>query len=118
MQVGGLSYTGPGGMRLVGSFDEIGGLSVRAPVTIAGVKVGRVDSIELDEDLRARVAKLAGARGVLVGRIPSDAILPRAFHEMILVAPLATIDALREPLRETTVALSRVLGDAGAFEAP
>jgi phospholipid/cholesterol/gamma-HCH transport system substrate-binding protein len=56
VQVGGLSYTGPGGLTLVGSFDEIGGLSVRAPVTIAGVKVGKVASITLDEDLRARVA--------------------------------------------------------------
>ena len=56
VQVGGLSYTGPGGLALVGSFDEIGGLSVRAPVTIAGVKVGSVDSIVLDEDLRARVS--------------------------------------------------------------
>jgi phospholipid/cholesterol/gamma-HCH transport system substrate-binding protein len=56
VQVGGLSYTGPGGLRLVGSFDEVGGLTERAPVTIAGVKVGTVQSIELDEDLRARVS--------------------------------------------------------------
>ena len=56
IQVGGLSYTGPGGLVLTGSFDEIGGLSVRAPVTIAGVKVGRVESIGLDDDLRATVA--------------------------------------------------------------
>ena len=38
IQVGGLSYKGPGGLRLVASLDEIGGLSVRAPVVIAGVK--------------------------------------------------------------------------------
>ena len=56
VQVGGLSYTGPGGLMLTGSFDEIGGLTERAPVTIAGVKVGRVQSIGLDEDLRAIVA--------------------------------------------------------------
>ena len=55
IQLGGLSYTGPGGLRLLGSFDEIGGLSVRAPVTIAGVKVGQVTAIGLDDDLRARV---------------------------------------------------------------
>ena len=55
IQVGGLSYAGPGGLTLVGSFDEVGGLSVRAPVKIAGVNVGRVRSIGLDEDLRARV---------------------------------------------------------------
>ena len=54
-QVGGVTYTGPGGMQLVAVFDEIGALSVRAPVVIAGVKVGRVTGIELDETLRARV---------------------------------------------------------------
>lgn len=55
IQLGGLSYKGPGGLLLTGSFDEIGGLTVRAPVTIAGVKVGQVTAIDLDEDLRARV---------------------------------------------------------------
>ena len=55
LQVGGLNYKGPGGFILYASFDEIGGLSARAPVTISGVKVGQVSSIELDEDLRARV---------------------------------------------------------------
>ena len=55
IRVGGLSYTGDGGLALVAHFDEIGGLSVRAPVVIAGVKVGQVTGIELDDDLRARV---------------------------------------------------------------
>jgi phospholipid/cholesterol/gamma-HCH transport system substrate-binding protein len=56
MQVGGLSYSAPGGMALLAHFDEIGGLSVRAPVVISGVKVGQVTAIDLDEDLRAQVA--------------------------------------------------------------
>ena len=55
IQVGGLSYTGPGGLLLSASFDEIGSLSVRAPVVISGVKVGTVSSIALGDDLRARV---------------------------------------------------------------
>jgi len=55
VQVGGLSYTGPGGLPLVALFDEVGGLSARAPVVISGVKVGQVTRIELAEDLRARV---------------------------------------------------------------
>ncbi len=55
IQVGGLSYKGPGGLLVDARFDEIGGLSVRAPVVISGVKVGQVVEIELDEDLRARV---------------------------------------------------------------
>jgi phospholipid/cholesterol/gamma-HCH transport system substrate-binding protein len=55
IQVGGLSYKGPGGLELFASFDEIGGLAPRAPVSISGVKVGQVSRIELDSNLRARV---------------------------------------------------------------
>jgi phospholipid/cholesterol/gamma-HCH transport system substrate-binding protein len=55
IQVGGLSYKGPGGFALVATFDEIGGLKPRAPVTISGVSVGQVKSIALDPTLRARV---------------------------------------------------------------
>ena len=52
--VGGLNYHGPGGLVLYASFDEIGGLKTRAPVVIAGVKVGQVDAIALDDQFRAR----------------------------------------------------------------
>jgi len=55
IQIGGLAYTGPGGLRLYASFEEVGGLRPRAPVAIAGVKVGQVSEIHLDQDLRARV---------------------------------------------------------------
>lgn len=55
IQIGGLAYTGPGGLRLYASFEEVGGLRPRAPVAIAGVKVGQVSEIHLDKDLRARV---------------------------------------------------------------
>ena len=55
VQIGGASYAGPGGLRLVAHFDEIGGLSERAPVVISGVRVGQVESITLADDLRARV---------------------------------------------------------------
>jgi phospholipid/cholesterol/gamma-HCH transport system substrate-binding protein len=55
IQVGGLSYKGPGGLILYAAFDEIGGLKPRAPVSISGVKVGQVSSVGLDKNLRARV---------------------------------------------------------------
>jgi phospholipid/cholesterol/gamma-HCH transport system substrate-binding protein len=55
IQVGGLSYAGPGGFTLVATFDNIGSLKQRAPVTISGVAVGQVKSIVLDDALRARV---------------------------------------------------------------
>lgn len=53
IQVGGLS--GPRGFHLYATFDQIGGLTARAPVVVSGVEVGQVSSIGLDEDLRARV---------------------------------------------------------------
>jgi phospholipid/cholesterol/gamma-HCH transport system substrate-binding protein len=53
--VGGLSYSGPGGLTLYASFDQTGGLKPRAPIVITGVKVGQVVAIDLGEDYRARV---------------------------------------------------------------
>ena len=54
--VGGLSYAGPGGLTLHAFFDQTGGLKPRAPVVIAGVKVGQVTAITLDaKSGRARV---------------------------------------------------------------
>ncbi len=50
VSVGGVGYAGPGGLVLKASFDEIGGLSPRAPVVVGGVKVGTVRSIDLDHD--------------------------------------------------------------------
>jgi phospholipid/cholesterol/gamma-HCH transport system substrate-binding protein len=55
-QLGGASYAGPGGLELQAYFDEVGGLSARAPVVIGGVKVGQVVRIGLDpENYRAKV---------------------------------------------------------------
>ena len=53
--VGGLSYAGPGGLKLYAAFDQTGGLKPRAPAVISGVKVGQVKSIGLDKDYRALV---------------------------------------------------------------
>jgi phospholipid/cholesterol/gamma-HCH transport system substrate-binding protein len=55
LQVGGLSLTRPAELTLFADFDDIGGLTDRAPVRISGVTVGRVRAIRLDSDLRARV---------------------------------------------------------------
>jgi len=54
INVGGLSYNGPGGLTLYASFDQTGGLKPRAPVVISGVKVGQIANIELGKDYRAR----------------------------------------------------------------
>ncbi len=55
LSVGGLSYGGPSGFKLLADFDEIGGLKPRAQVVISGVKVGQVAAIDLDPSFRARV---------------------------------------------------------------
>jgi phospholipid/cholesterol/gamma-HCH transport system substrate-binding protein len=55
IQVGGVTYAGRGGLVLYATFDEVGGLKPRAPVAVAGVTVGQVRAISLDELLRARV---------------------------------------------------------------
>jgi phospholipid/cholesterol/gamma-HCH transport system substrate-binding protein len=56
IQLGARAYTGDGGLILNAAFDEVGGLSPRAPVVIGGVTVGQVKAIELDaEDFRAIV---------------------------------------------------------------
>jgi phospholipid/cholesterol/gamma-HCH transport system substrate-binding protein len=68
MSVGGLSLRRSGGLTLYASFDELGGLKPRAPVVIAGVKVGQVESIELDKTFRAR-ARLALDTGL---QLPVD----------------------------------------------
>ncbi len=39
-----------GGYHVIAHFDNIGGLKSRAPVTMAGVRIGRVDAIRLDEN--------------------------------------------------------------------
>ena len=56
LQVGGLELGTGNRIVLRATFDDIGGLSVRAPVRIAGVKIGQVSAIDLDEDLRAEVS--------------------------------------------------------------
>lgn len=49
-------FTEKSGYSVTAEFDNIGGLKVRSPVTMAGVRVGRVAAIELDsESYSARV---------------------------------------------------------------
>jgi hypothetical protein len=58
----------------------------------------------------------ARATRILIGRVPSDARLPRAYHEMILAGPEAIVAPARPALEDATRTLSRHVADAGAFE--
>jgi phospholipid/cholesterol/gamma-HCH transport system substrate-binding protein len=55
ISIGGFAWHGKGGLRLSAGFDEIGGLTLRAPVVISGVRVGEVSGISMGPNFRARV---------------------------------------------------------------
>lgn len=52
------SLTTSGGYTVIARFDNVGGLKVRSPVTMAGVHVGRVVSISFDSKLYEAVVKM------------------------------------------------------------
>jgi len=58
------------GYSVTALFDNVGGLKVRSAVTLAGVKIGRVSAIELeDKNYQARVTFTISSR---YSRIPAD----------------------------------------------
>ena len=61
-----------------------------------------------------RAARPAGR--VVLGRIPSDASLPRAYHEVILAGPESILTTVVEELATATHTLSRAITEAVAFE--
>ena len=59
LKVGNLAGFDEGiGYRIEARFDNIGGLKVRAPVKSAGVVVGRVESIQLDQETYEAVVRM------------------------------------------------------------
>lgn len=59
MQVSNLGSAPAGdGYRLIARFDNVGSLKVRAPVSMAGVRVGRVESIAFDKTTYEAVVTL------------------------------------------------------------
>src|SRR5438552_1442292 len=55
IRIGGFTWSGHGGLKLSAAFDETGDLAIRAPVVIAGVRVGEVTRISLEKNFRAKV---------------------------------------------------------------
>ena len=55
ISVGGFTWHGKTGLKLSAAFDETGSLTIRAPVVLAGVRVGEVSSITLGDNFRAIV---------------------------------------------------------------
>ena len=59
MKVSNLSAVSAGdGYRVVAKFDNVGSLKVKAPVTMAGVRVGRVEAIVFDKQAYEAVVTL------------------------------------------------------------
>ncbi|MDH3915436.1 MAG: outer membrane lipid asymmetry maintenance protein MlaD [Chromatiales bacterium] len=52
------SYEGDEGYTLTARFDNIGTLKLRSPVSMSGVKVGRVSSIVFDDEMLEAVVEL------------------------------------------------------------
>ncbi len=73
LQVGGIEFGAAQRIVLEATFDDIGGLSVRAPVRIGGVKIGQVSAIGLDDESRPKVT-LAVDAGVGISSDSTAAI--------------------------------------------
>ncbi|QIK39058.1 outer membrane lipid asymmetry maintenance protein MlaD [Caldichromatium japonicum] len=73
MQVSNLSlHLDEGGYRLTARFGNVGSLRVRAPVTMAGVRIGRVESIQFDQ--RTYEAVVLMRIDPRIDAIPADTI--------------------------------------------
>lgn len=71
VQVSGLAFASKKDTyQIVARFDDIGGLSNRAKITIAGVTVGSVDSISFDKELYMGLVKMNIVSDV--NNIPTD----------------------------------------------
>ena len=71
MRVSNLSAGGDGnGYALTARFDNIGSLKVRAPVSMAGVRLGRVEAIGFDQDAYQAVVTMR--IDAAYDRLPTD----------------------------------------------
>jgi phospholipid/cholesterol/gamma-HCH transport system substrate-binding protein len=60
LQVGNLSTVNvTDAYKVTASFGNVGGLNVKAPVTMAGVKIGRVSNIKIDRDDYSAIVELS-----------------------------------------------------------
>jgi phospholipid/cholesterol/gamma-HCH transport system substrate-binding protein len=62
LRVGGVNHYSRGGIKLFAKFDNVADLRAQAPVQMAGVTVGQITRISLDDDYRARVDFVVGPK--------------------------------------------------------
>jgi phospholipid/cholesterol/gamma-HCH transport system substrate-binding protein len=115
IRLGGLSYGGPGGLTLYADFDQTGGLKERAPVVIAGVKVGQVTDVALDQSYRARVTMDLDARLALPVDTSASIVTSGLLGDRYVELQLGGDDKVLAPgdtvgFTESAVILERLLG--------
>lgn len=125
LAVGGIELGGAKRIALSATYDDIGGLSVRAPVRIGGVKIGEVSAIGLDEESRPRVT-LAVDSGVAISSDSTAAIRTAGLlgDQFISVELGAEDDALKEgdafTYTESAFSIDKLVGrlvhDSGVSE--
>ncbi|MEW5972397.1 MAG: outer membrane lipid asymmetry maintenance protein MlaD [Pseudomonadota bacterium] len=106
------SLSNDAGYRVVAQFDNIGGLKVRAPIKLAGVVVGRVESISIDPaTFRAEVGLRIENRYGILPKDTSAAIYTSGLlgEQYIGLAPGAEEAVLRDGDRITITQSSIVL---------
>lgn len=115
LRVGGFTLTSAPAIHLYASFDEIGGLKPGAPVTISGVKVGEVQSIDLDTDARARVTLAVKAALKYPADTSASIVTAGVLGDRYVSLQLGGDDNLlndgdRLAFTESAVVLERILG--------
>ncbi len=74
------TYTGNDSYTVSARFQNSGGLKVKSPVSVAGVRIGRVAAITLDKDSLESVVKCALKQNITISRtIPAPVFIPLAY---------------------------------------
>lgn len=111
------SLSSDSGYSVTAQFDNIGGLKVRAPIKLAGVVVGRVESIAVDpQTFRAAVALRIENRYQILPKDTSASIYTSGLlgEQYIGLAPGAEEAVLKEgdriTLTQSSIVLENLIG--------
>ena len=112
------AITGGAGYRVTAKFENIGGLTVKSPVTLAGVTIGRVSSISSDREDYSAIVTLSIDQDY--NNLPVDstaAILTAGLlgAQYVGVGPGAEVDYLKEgdsiDITQSALVLEQLIGE-------
>ena len=110
------SYQVSDGYTITAEFENIGGLKPGAAITMAGVKVGRVRDIQLNEDFYANVTMIIGAKFNVIPEDSDASILTSGLlgEQYIGLSPGGSPDVLKEGSKleftQSALVLERLIG--------